>query len=126
MADATYDLAFEPIARSANLRFVAGRVAVYGFLGFFALIYLVPLFVIVANSFRELPEIYERSDRNPAKLFAECVAESWLHHCVAGTCAGIHRNFYNSVYMTIPATMIRPWSAPSMDKGCRSGAFRVR
>jgi hypothetical protein len=40
VVDATYDLAFDPHARSANLRFVAGRIAVYGFLGFFALIYL--------------------------------------------------------------------------------------
>ena len=57
MVDATFDLALDPHARAADLRYVAGRIAVYGFLGFFAVIYLLPLFVIVANSFRDLPEI---------------------------------------------------------------------
>jgi glucose/mannose transport system permease protein len=107
VADATYDLAFDPHARSANLRFVAGRVAVYAFLGFFALIYLIPLFVIVANSFRELPEI----TRNgliaiPQSFSLNAWPQAWLHHCVAGTCEGIQRNFYNSLIMTIPATII--------------------
>jgi glucose/mannose transport system permease protein len=107
VADATYDLAFDPHARSANLRFVAGRVAVYGFLGFFALIYLVPLFVIVANSFRELPEIMSNGlIAIPQSFSLSAWPRAWLHHCVAGTCEGIHRNFYNSVYMTIPATII--------------------
>ena len=57
MVDATYGIALDPLARSASLRYAAGRVAIYSFLGFFALIYLLPLFVVVANSFRELPEI---------------------------------------------------------------------
>ncbi len=55
MVDATFDLALDPHARVANLRYVAGRISVYGFLAFFAVIYLLPLFVIVANSFRDLP-----------------------------------------------------------------------
>src|SRR5271155_5330020 len=106
VVDATYDLAFDPHARSANLRFIAGRIAVYGFLGLFALIYLIPLFVIVANSFRELPEI----TRNgliaiPQSFSLKAWPQAWLHHCVAGTCEGIHRNFYNSLIMTIPATI---------------------
>src|SRR5271166_7084761 len=107
MADATYDLAFDPHARSANLRFVAGRVAIYGFLGFFALIYLLPLFVVVANSFRELPEI----TRNglialPHSFSLEAWPQAWARYCVAGTCEGIKRNFHNSLIMTIPATII--------------------
>src|SRR5580658_9986730 len=107
MVDATYDLAFDPHARSANFRFVAGRVAIYGFLGLFAVIYLIPLFVIVANSFRELPEI----TRNgliaiPQSFSLSAWPKAWLTHCVAGTCEGIHRNFYNSLMMTIPATIL--------------------
>jgi glucose/mannose transport system permease protein len=107
VVDVTYDRAFDPNARTANLRFVAGRVAVYAFLGFFALIYLIPLFVIVANSFRELPEI----TRNgliaiPQSFSLSAWPRAWLHHCVAGTCEGIQRNFYNSLIMTIPATII--------------------
>ena len=57
MVDATFDLALDSQARSARLRYSLSRVAIYAFLGVFALIYLLPLFVVVANSFRELPEI---------------------------------------------------------------------
>ena len=57
MADATYDLAFDPHARAESLRHAMRRIAIYAFLGFFALIYLLPLFVVVSNSFRDLPEI---------------------------------------------------------------------
>ena len=57
MVDATFDLALDSQARGESLRFALRRVAIYAFLGLFALIYLLPLFVVVANSFRELPEI---------------------------------------------------------------------
>ena len=57
MVSATYNIAVDPRARAARLGYVASRVGVYAFLTFFALIYLLPLFVIVANSFRDLPEI---------------------------------------------------------------------
>ena len=107
MVDATLDLALDSQARTANLRYVVSRVLVYGFLGFFAVIYLLPLFVIVANSFRDLPEI----SRNgliafPQSLSLKAWPETWSHHCVSGTCEGIQRNFYNSLIMTIPATIL--------------------
>ncbi len=106
MVDATYDVAFDPLARSASLRHAARRIGIYAFLGFFALIYLLPLFVVVANSFRELPEI----TRNglialPHSFSLNAWPQAWAHYCVAGTCEGIKRNFYNSLIMTIPATI---------------------
>ena len=65
-----------------------------------------PLFVVVANSFRELPEI----TRNgliavPHSFSLKAWPQAWAHYCVAGTCEGIKRNFYNSLIMTIPATI---------------------
>ncbi len=106
MVDATSDVAFDPLARSASLRYAARRIGIYAFLGFFALIYLLPLFVVVANSFRELPEI----TRNglialPHSFWLNAWPQAWAHYCVAGTCEGIKRNFYNSLIMTIPATI---------------------
>jgi glucose/mannose transport system permease protein len=107
MADATFDLALDPHARAANLRYVAGRIAVYGFLGFFAVIYLLPLFVIVANSFRDLPEIARNGlIALPQTFTLDAWSQAWAHYCVAGTCEGIQRNFYNSLIMTIPATIV--------------------
>ena len=75
MASATYDAAFDPNARAARLRYVAWRIAVYAFLGVFALIYLLPLFVIVANSFRDSArDLAQRPDRVAAKPVAESLA----------------------------------------------------
>src|SRR5208282_269964 len=82
-------------------------IAIYSFLGLFALIYLLPLFVIVANSFCELPEIARNGlIAMPHSLSLKAWPQAWAHYCVAGTCEGIHRNFYNSLIMTIPATII--------------------
>ncbi|TIY02882.1 MAG: carbohydrate ABC transporter permease, partial [Mesorhizobium sp.] len=33
-------------------------------------------------------------------------AEAWGTYCVSGTCEGMKRNFFNSLWMTIPATVI--------------------
>jgi glucose/mannose transport system permease protein len=107
MVDATFDLALDSHVRAANLRYLAGRIAVYGFLGFFAVIYLLPLFVIVANSFRDLPEIARNGlIALPQTFSLDAWSQAWAHYCVAGTCEGIQRNFYNSLIMTIPATIL--------------------
>src|SRR6202166_1602907 len=106
MVDATFDLALDSKARGWRRTYSLQRVALSAFLGVFALIYLLPLFVVVANSFRELPEI----TRNglialPHSFSLKAWPQAWAHYCVAGTCEGIKRNFYNSLIMTIPATI---------------------
>src|ERR1700733_6942953 len=107
MVDATLDLALDSHASAANRRFVAGRIGVYAFLVFFALIYLLPLFVIVANSFRELPEIAQNGlIALPRSFSLKAWPQAWAHYCVAGTCEGVKRNFFNSLTMTIPATIL--------------------
>ena len=107
MADATYDLAFDAHARAESLRHAMRRIAIYAFLGFFALIYLLPLFVVVSNSFRDLPEIAQNGlIAFPRSFSLNAWSQAWAHYCVAGTCEGIQRNFYNSLMMTIPATII--------------------
>ena len=63
--------------------------------------------MVVANSFRDLPEI----SRNglialSAQLQSERLAQAWSTYCVGGTCEGMQRNFYNSLNMAIPATII--------------------
>ena len=81
---------------------------VYALLTLFALYYLLPLAVIVLNSFRDLGDI----GRNgligfPRQLLARAlVASAWNSYCVGGACAGIAPFFYNSLEMAIPATLI--------------------
>ena len=107
MVDATLDLAVASQARRESLRYSLSRAAIYAFLTLFALIYLLPLFVVVANSFRELPEIAQNGlIALPRSFSLKAWPQAWAHYCVAGTCEGVKRNFFNSVYMTLPATIL--------------------
>ena len=106
MSDAAMEAGYAAEARAANARYVAGRVAVYGFLGLFALVYLLPLAIVVLNSFREGPEIAQNGLIGiPQSYSLKAWPAAWSTHCVSGTCEGVHRNFFNSLMMTIPATL---------------------
>jgi glucose/mannose transport system permease protein len=103
----TFHAEYLTSVRAERRRTALGRVAVYSFLCFFAFIYLLPLFVIVANSFRSLPEITQNGlIALPRSFTFGAWSNAWSHYCVAGTCQGVQRNFYKSLMMTVPATMI--------------------
>ncbi len=86
---------------------LATRVMIYGLLGAFALIYLVPLFVMVITSFKTMPEIQDGNmlalPKSPT--FAPW-ARAWGETCVGLTCAGIKGYFWNSIKMVVPAVLI--------------------
>jgi glucose/mannose transport system permease protein len=97
----------DPAASLAARRYFWGRVGIYAFLSFFAFIYILPLFVIVANSFRELPEIFQNGLIGfPHSFSLKAWGTVWSSYCVGGTCAGIEHNFFNSLEMAVPATII--------------------
>jgi glucose/mannose transport system permease protein len=94
-------------AAAAARRYRMGRVGVYAFLTLFAFIYVLPLFVIIANSFRPLPEIVQNGLIGiPHSLSLNAWRQAWGTYCVGGTCQGMQHNFFNSLEMTIPATII--------------------
>lgn len=105
MADAI--LTDDPEARRAARTWMINRVVIYGLLGLFAVIYLLPLFVVIMNSFRTIEEIAQNGLINvPRSLTLNAWSEAWSTYCINGACEGMKRNFYNSLYMTIPATII--------------------
>jgi len=109
MVDAVARASFDEDAAAARAArsYFLGRVAIYAFLSFFAFIYILPLFVIVANSFRELPEIVQNGLIGfPHSFSLKAWSTVWSTYCVGGTCAGIQHNFVNSLEMAIPATII--------------------
>lgn len=83
------------------------RVVIYGLLLFFALVYLLPLFVMVVTSFKTLDEIREG---NMLALPQAPTIEPWLaawgRSCIGLTCAGIKGYFWNSISMVVPAVLI--------------------
>ena len=98
---------YDPYATSgAGARWRA-KAVIYSILVLFAAYYLLPLGVVILNSFRELPEIAQNGliawprSFNPKGWYA-----AWNTYCVGGTCAGVQGNFYNSLRMAIPATII--------------------
>ena len=83
------------------------RVVIYGLLLLFAVIYLLPLFVMVVTSFKALDEIREG---NMLALPREPTVTPWLkawgEACVGLSCNGIKGYFWNSIRMVVPAVAI--------------------
>ena len=98
---------YDPMATVAGWRYRRARISVYLILTVVAVYEIVPLAIIVMNSFRDLDDIGHRG------LIAIPLAFSlahwdvvWNKFCVSGGCNGISPFFYNSLEMTIPATII--------------------
>jgi glucose/mannose transport system permease protein len=97
----------DPEAARASRRRLTTRIVIYGLLTLFALIYIVPLVVVVMNSFREQSEIARNGlIAFPLSFGLGAWAEAWGSYCIGGTCQGMKNNFFNSLWMTIPATII--------------------
>ena len=108
MADALLNnVAMDRDAATASRRHLISRIVIYGLLIVFSMIYVVPLFVVVFNSMRTLPEI----SRNgliafPMSFHLDGWPQAWSTFCIGGTCHGMQNYFWNSVKMVIPATII--------------------
>ncbi len=92
----------EPIAGS-----VVSRVVIYGLLAFFAVVFLMPLFVMLITSLKSMDEIRQG---NMMALPVHPTIEPWLRAwgsaCIGLTCNGIKGYFENSVLMVVPAVAI--------------------
>ena len=98
---------YDPLATSGTGRRLTSRVIVHLILALFAAWYLLPLAVVILNSFRQLPEIAANGlIAFPRSFDWKGWGIAWDSYCVGGTCAGIKGQFLNSLLMTIPATII--------------------
>jgi glucose/mannose transport system permease protein len=98
---------YDPFATSGTWRRSRAKIGVYAVLTLFAAYYLLPLVVVILNSFREVPEIMANGlIAWPQSFQIDGWLDAWGTYCVGGTCEGMKRNFYNSLKMTIPATII--------------------
>jgi len=99
--------AVDPEAVRARRRFLWSRIAIYGALIIFAAIYLLPALIVVANSFRTRAEVgLNGIIAIPQSFTLDAWIRAWTTTCVSGTCRGIAPNFYNSLIITIPATIV--------------------
>jgi glucose/mannose transport system permease protein len=106
MSGAEAILATKPghdVSRSSMM----ARIVIYGLLGLFAIVYLLPLVVMVMTSLKPLDEVTGGNmlalPRAPS--FAAWV-KAWGTTCVGLTCEGIKGYFWNSIKMVVPAVLI--------------------
>lgn len=92
----------EPIAGS-----IVSRVVIYGLLAFFAVVFLVPLFVMLITSLKSMDEIRQGNMMAlPVNPTIEPWLKAWGTACIGLTCNGIKGYFANSVLMVVPAVAI--------------------
>jgi glucose/mannose transport system permease protein len=91
-----------PVGGSAS-----GRILIWGLLLLFAVVFLLPLFVMVTTSLKTLDEIHDGNmlalPQNPT---IEPWLKAWSEACIGLTCNGIKGYFGNSVVMVTPAVAI--------------------
>lgn len=84
-----------------------GRVIVYALLIFFALYYLLPLFVMVTTSVKTLDDIRGGNLLAlPQAITFEPWLKAWGSACTGVNCGGLKGNFMNSVTFVLPAVAI--------------------
>jgi glucose/mannose transport system permease protein len=83
------------------------RVLIYTTLIVFAVMYLLPLWVMVVTSFKTLDEVHEgRMLALPRHFTTEAWSSAWGTACIGLTCEGISGYFWNSIKMVVPAVAI--------------------
>ncbi len=86
---------------------VLSRIVIYGLLIFFALVYLIPFFVMLVTSLKTMPEIQHGNMLAlPKAPTLDPWIRAWGEACVGLTCEGIHGYFWNSIKMVVPAVAI--------------------
>ncbi len=83
------------------------RVLVYGALVFAAVLFLLPLYVMIVTSFKSLAEIrLGNMLALPETFTLQPWIDAWGKACIGLTCEGIGGYFTNSIQMVVPAVAI--------------------
>jgi glucose/mannose transport system permease protein len=82
------------------------RIGIYAVLILFSLVYLLPFIVVLMNSVRDVTEIVGSSAIGfPKELRFSNWSSAWRSYCLNGHCSGIAPFMWNSLAITIPATI---------------------
>ncbi|MFP3568061.1 carbohydrate ABC transporter permease [Paraburkholderia sp. SIMBA_030] len=83
------------------------RIVIYGLLAIFAVVYLVPLVVMMLTSFKPLAEVYSGNILAlPRAWTLEPWLKAWGEACVGLDCSGVKGFFWNSTRMVVSAVAI--------------------
>ncbi|WP_020560048.1 carbohydrate ABC transporter permease [Thiofilum flexile] len=83
------------------------RVLIYTTLIVFAAFYLLPLFVMLITSFKDLEELRQGNMLSlPQNWTIAAWIKAWGSACIGLTCEGINGYFWNSIKMVVPSVLI--------------------
>ncbi|WP_413282991.1 carbohydrate ABC transporter permease [Vibrio sp. MA40-2] len=83
------------------------RIGIYGFLTTTALFFLLPLYVMLVTSFKEMDEIRISSIfALPQQFNMDAWKIAWSSACTGLECTGLQIGFWNSVQILIPSVII--------------------
>lgn len=92
---------------NASLSQAAARLLIYFVLGLFAFYSLLPLLVMLSNSFRTIDEIKAGSVLAlPSAPTLDAWRVAWSEACIGTTCKGLRSHFWVSVTIVVPAVII--------------------
>jgi glucose/mannose transport system permease protein len=88
-------------------RFSPARLGIYAFLVISALFFVIPLYVMIVTSFKEMSEIrLGYLFGLPQKFTIQPWIDAWLHACTGRDCNGLSPGFLNSVKITVPSVLV--------------------
>lgn len=95
------------VATRRKKRVQPTRIAIYALLALFALIFLAPVYVMLASSFKTFAEVQDLSKlwSPPSGLYLEGFRAAWFGIPEKGL-RGLSRNLLNSFYLAVPATIL--------------------
>ena len=101
------DLATSPARGQSQSVRILLRWSLYIALGFFVMIYLLPLFVMITTSLKSLEEI-RTGDlvALPREVTIDAWLTAWSGACTGIKCEGVRPYFWNSVLIAVPAVAI--------------------
>lgn len=96
-----------PRGATPKRTFSGRNIMLYGSLIFFAIYYLIPLYVMIVTSLKGMPEIRLGNIFSPPmEITFEPWVKAWATACTGLNCDGLSRGFWNSVRITVPSTLI--------------------
>jgi len=88
-------------------RLAPTRIGIYVLLFVFAILFLIPVYVLLASSFKSFAEVQDLSRlwSPPSGIDLDSFRAAWFGIPEKGI-RGLSRNLLNSIYLTVPATII--------------------
>ncbi|MDR3517686.1 MAG: carbohydrate ABC transporter permease [Azospirillaceae bacterium] len=94
-------------AAQARRRRCGSRIALYLFLSGAAVLFSIPLLIMVLTSFKSMPEIRQGTIFSlPAALDLSAWVKAWSGACTGLACGGLSVGFWNSVRILVPSVVL--------------------